>query len=87
MFLRFIAIVWAVLVGLTVEVRPAGAQTTTGTILGTIKDTTGGALPGVTVTAVNRSNGTMRKALTDATASERFLLLRPLEDRMRTSIG
>ena len=53
MFHRFIAIVSTVLLGLTVAVRPAGAQTTTGTILGNIKDTTGGVLPGVTVTAVN----------------------------------
>jgi hypothetical protein len=53
MFRRFIAIACTVLLGLTVAARPAGAQTTTGTILGNIKDTTGGALPGVTVSAVN----------------------------------
>jgi hypothetical protein len=35
----------------------AGAQTTTGTIRGTVKDETGGVLPGVTVEAVNDDSG------------------------------
>jgi hypothetical protein len=77
MFRRFIAIACTVLLGLTVAARPAGAQTTTGTILGNIKDTTGGALPGVAVSAVNQSNGATRDALTDARGGYSFSALPP----------
>jgi hypothetical protein len=76
-FQRFIAIVCTVLLGLTGAVFPAQAQTTTGTILGNIKDTTGGVLPGVTVTAVNQSNGATREALTDARGGYSFSALPP----------
>ncbi len=47
-------------------------QTTTGTILGDVKDATGGALPGVTVIAVNQSNGLTREAVTDGLGNYRF---------------
>ena len=42
----------------------AGAQTTTGTVRGTVKDEGGGPLPGVTVTAVNDDSGETRVAVT-----------------------
>jgi hypothetical protein len=53
---------------------PAAAigQTTTGTILGEVKDSTGGTLPGVTVTAVNQANGLTREAVTDGLGNYRF---------------
>ena len=53
---------------------PAAAigQTTTGTILGEVKDSTGGTLPGVTVTAVNQANGLTREAITDELGNYRF---------------
>ncbi len=53
---------------------PAAAfgQTTTGTILGEVKDSTGGSLPGVTVTAVNQANGLTREAVTDERGNYRF---------------
>lgn len=53
---------------------PAAAigQTTTGTILGEVKDSTGGSLPGVTVTAVNQANGLTREAVTDELGNYRF---------------
>jgi len=47
-------------------------QTTTGTILGEVKDSTGGSLPGVTVTAVNQANGLTREAVTDELGNYRF---------------
>lgn len=53
------------------------AQTTTGTILGEVKDTTGGALPGVSVTAVNRANGARRETVTDMLGTYRFTALPP----------
>ena len=37
------------------------AQTATGTILGDVKDSTGGALPGATITAENQANGATRQ--------------------------
>ncbi len=53
---------------------PAAAigQTTTGTILGEVKDSTGGSMPGVTVTAVNQANGLTREAVTDELGNYRF---------------
>lgn len=53
------------------------AQTATGSILGEIKDSTGGALPGVAVTAVNQSNGATREAVTDARGAYSFSALPP----------
>ncbi|MBI4447067.1 MAG: TonB-dependent receptor [Acidobacteria bacterium] len=41
------------------------AQITTGTILGVVKDSTGGVLPGVTVTALHLSTRTDRTTVTD----------------------
>jgi outer membrane receptor protein involved in Fe transport len=42
----------------------AAAQTTTGTLRGTVKDENGGPLPGVTVEAVNDESGSTRIAVT-----------------------
>ncbi len=50
----------------------AAAQTTTGTILGEVKDSSGGAMPGVTVTAVNQANGLTRETVTDERGNYRF---------------
>ncbi|MGE3273637.1 MAG: carboxypeptidase regulatory-like domain-containing protein [Vicinamibacterales bacterium] len=55
----------------------AAAQTTTGTILGEVRDATGGRLPGVTVTATNQSNGATREAVTDELGNYRFAALPP----------
>jgi outer membrane receptor protein involved in Fe transport len=45
---------------------PAFAQQTTGSVIGRIADEQGAAVPGVTVTAVNRDTGFERVAITDA---------------------
>ncbi|MEP6782973.1 MAG: carboxypeptidase regulatory-like domain-containing protein [Acidobacteriota bacterium] len=58
-------------------VPPALSQTTTGTILGEVKDATGGALPGATVSAVNASNGATRETVTDALGNYRLAALPP----------
>ena len=70
------ACAWMVM---TVLLAPAAAvaQTTTGTILGEVKDSTGGTLPGVTVTAVNQANGLTREAVTDGLGSYRFAAMPP----------
>ena len=46
--------------------RPAAAQAVTGTILGTVRDASGGALPGATVTLVNSGTDFTRTVVTDA---------------------
>ena len=45
------------LVLLTSAVSPAGAQVSGGSVGGTVTDDTGGALPGATITIINKSNG------------------------------
>ncbi len=48
-------------------VAPASAQTvTTGNLAGTARDAQGGALPGVTITAVHTATGTKYETVTDA---------------------
>jgi len=42
------------------------AQAVTGTILGTVTDTSGAAVPGATVTLTNTGTGLTRSAVTDA---------------------
>ena len=42
------------------------AQAVTGTILGTITDTTGAVMPGATVTLTNAGTGLVRVVVTDA---------------------
>jgi Carboxypeptidase regulatory-like domain/TonB dependent receptor len=77
MVYRFIAGACTVLLSVTLAVSPAVAQTATGTILGEIKDSTGGALPGVAVTAINQSNGATRESVTDARGGYSFSALPP----------
>ena len=55
----------------------AGAQDTTGTILGTITDASGGVLPGVTVTVKNVDTSQARTIVSDAAGRYRMPLLQP----------
>ena len=57
----FLAIAWGA--------APAMAQTVTGEIRGTVGDSSGGVLPGVTVTGTNTQTGLTRTAVTDATGT------------------
>ena len=56
----------AVLLGLFVmfATQPAAAQTTTGTLRGSVNDGGGNGLPGATVEATNDDSGTTRVAVT-----------------------
>src|SRR5687768_8618464 len=65
----------------------ASGQTTSGTILGEIRDSTGGALPGVTVIAVNQANGAKREVVTDALGLYRFSALPPGQYTLTASLG
>ncbi len=55
----------------------AGAQTNTVTLAGVATDDTGGALPGVTVTATNTATGLVRTAITDSAGRYTVLGLPP----------
>ncbi|HWB17868.1 MAG TPA: carboxypeptidase regulatory-like domain-containing protein [Vicinamibacterales bacterium] len=55
---RGIAALAAVLVGMTTMAVSASAQITTGSVVGTITDAQGGALPGASVTLVSATKGT-----------------------------
>src|SRR5207245_52077 len=45
--------------------RPASAQAVSGTILGTVRDSSGAAMPGATITLVNTETGLSRTVVTD----------------------
>ena len=58
----------AVLFALGAGAAPATAQVTTGTVLGTVRDSTGGVVPGATVVLVSEARGTRSApAITNAT--------------------
>jgi hypothetical protein len=50
--------IYATVVGIFAAVLPASAQLDTGTIVGTVRDQSGGVVPGATVTATQESTGT-----------------------------
>ena len=56
---------------------PAAAQNTSGAIAGTITDTQGGVLPGVTLTVTNAETGVARAAVTEGDGRYRFAGLQP----------
>ena len=56
---------------------PAPAQDTTGTILGTVTDSSGAVLPGVTVTVKNVDTSQVRTVVSDTAGRYRLPLLSP----------
>ena len=68
--------IW-VICGCLAAVTTASGQTTTGTILGEIRDSTGANLPGVAVVAVNQANGARREVVTDGLGAYRFSAMPP----------
>jgi len=65
----------AVCLGLCLAVAGADAQVATGTILGSVTDATGGAVPGATVTATNLDTQFTRSAASDASGQYSLPLL------------
>ena len=59
------------------SIRAIEAQTATGSILGDVNDSSGGKLPGVTVTARNQENGASRETVTDTLGAYSFSALPP----------
>ena len=58
-------------------IRPASAQSTSGSILGDLADLSGAFLPGATVSVSNNATGATREALTNETGAFRFSGLPP----------
>src|ERR1700691_3405210 len=56
---------WAVVFTLLLMAIPAFAQLPTGTILGSVKDTTGASVPGATVTITNVGTGITRTVMSE----------------------
>jgi hypothetical protein len=64
---------------------PATAQNTSGAIAGTIADTQGGVLPGVTLTVTNAETGVARSSVTEADGKYRLRVCsRALRPESRT---
>ena len=61
---RRLALLMSLAALLSLVPAAAGAQVTTADLVGTIKDSTGGVLPGVTVTLTNQATGVSRTATT-----------------------
>src|SRR6266540_3474494 len=61
---RFLSI--GLVLGLALMPSPLAAQAVTGTILGTVRDSSGGALPGATVTLLNQETGFTRTFSSDS---------------------
>ena len=69
---------WAVAVGLCLLVAtPVAAQTTSASIFGQVKDSTGGVLPGAAVTLTSRTQGSIMTATTDKEGRFLFPIVRP----------
>jgi hypothetical protein len=75
MRLLAVAAFWILSVGPAIGPLIAHAQTSEATISGVVSDATGGALPGVTVTAIHGETGQRHTAVTNA---EGFYALRSL---------
>src|SRR3979490_2241354 len=67
--------------------RLASAQTTAGSILGDVNDSSGAKLPGVTVTALNQENGASRETVTDALGTYRLNALPPGTYTVSAALG
>jgi hypothetical protein len=70
--MKWIGILWIVIVVWLLAALPSFAQLPTGTILGTVKDPSGGVVPGATVTITNTDTSLTRAGTTGADGSYRF---------------
>jgi len=66
---------------------PAAAQTATGTLAGTIHDTTGAVLPGVNVTIRNVATGATRAVTTDGEGRYRIVNVDPGDYELRAQLN
>ena len=74
------SVICACLVALLFGATAATAQITTGTVLGTVKDSTGGVVPGATVVLISDTRGTKSlPAVTNATGDYDWALFRAVK--------
>lgn len=66
----------SLLCGLLSAAAPAAAQFDTATVLGTVRDSTGGFVPGATVTLTNLDTGVAAVKISDANGSFEFVTVR-----------
>ena len=74
---RLQCLVMCLILAIFGSIPATDAQTTTGSILGEVSDSSGGKLPGVTVNARNQENGASRETVTDALGTYSFSALPP----------
>src|SRR2546425_11660052 len=78
----------AAVVALLVIAPPVAAQVTTADVVGVVMDSSGGRLPGVTITARNVATGQQQTAATDSQGNFQILRLAPAAIRsVRPSTG
>ena len=77
MRVRLSAAVLILIAGLVVATKPVLAQQTTGEVVGSVKDESGGVLPGVTVSIKGPTIVGTRSAVTNETGFYRFPALPP----------
>jgi hypothetical protein len=65
---------------------PLGAQTTSASVFGQVKDSQGGVLPGVTVTLTSKTQANVLTATTDAEGRFVFAIVRPDNYVMRATL-
>ncbi len=70
-------VAWTILLGLVLTALPAFAQMGSGTILGVVKDSTGGSVPDAQVTVTSVETNATRTAATGADGEYRFNALQP----------
>jgi hypothetical protein len=76
----------AMLFQLALTIAPGYGQSTTGQILGTVADASGGVLPGATITVTNIDTGQTRSTTSEATGSYAIPLLPPGQYRVEMSL-
>ncbi len=81
-FVRFVSLA-ALMVAVPAFVQ---AQPTNGSISGTVKDSTGGALPGSAIKVVNDANGSVTEAVSDGQGSYRIDGLPPAPYRVEAAL-
>jgi hypothetical protein len=72
--LGFLCAIFAILL---LTVAPGFAQTTSGTIVGTVTDASGGVIPATPVTLVNVATSTKTESMTDASGYYQFVNVQP----------
>src|SRR4026208_1783096 len=83
--MRKVVLVFTVLM-VAIGTLPAMAQETRGAIEGVVKDSSGGVLPGVTVTATS-VGGSVQSAVTDAEGAYRFPALQPGDYMVQSTLS